>query len=296
MRGHGHDNLRGAAFLVAAGLLFTAEVVIVRLVATEAAQAQVVFTRGLAQLVMVLAFVAATGRWASLRTERPRLQALRGAVSVTSWWLYYTSFFAIDLALATVLGFTSSLWVVAFAGLFLGERVGPARVAATLVGFAGVALATRLGTVAFDPIVLFGVASAMCGAGVVFLNRVLTRTETTVSISFWIGFVATLASLPVMLWAWRPIEPGAFALLLVSGLVGAIGNVLVTEGYRAGEASALAPIPFLKIAWAMLAGVVLFAEAPAWQTVLGSLVVVGAALGVARIEAMAKRARARAAE
>lgn len=282
--GHRDDYARGAICVTIAGLLFTLEAVLVKVVAGEGGLAIVVFCRAAAQFVLVGGFIVATRRFGDLRSDRPHLHILRSGLSVLSWFLFYTAFLEIDLALATALSFSSQLFVVAFARLVLGEVVGPARIAATLAGFAGVAVATGVGTAAVEWKALFVVASAMCGAGIVFLNRLLTRTERSTTITFYVGFITTLVALPPMLWFWQPISGGALALLVLSGALGTLGNVLVTEGYRTAEVSSLAPYPYLKLVYAVVIGYVVFAEIPGVTTWIGAAIIVGSTLAITLAE------------
>jgi drug/metabolite transporter (DMT)-like permease len=120
------DNLRGAVLLAMSAVVFTAEVTLMRLIADQVSQAQIVFFRALGQMVLSLLILQGAG-WALLRTTRPSLHIIRGLLSLTMWWLYYLSFRLLDLGLATTLTFTTSLFVVALAAPLLGERVGPVR-------------------------------------------------------------------------------------------------------------------------------------------------------------------------
>jgi drug/metabolite transporter (DMT)-like permease len=168
-RGHGWAVL----LLILAAFVFNLEVALVRYVGHRATAEQVIFCRALPQLLILVAWFAWTGRWHELKTQHPNLHAARCLVSLAAWWLYYQSFIRLDLALATTLTFTTQLFVVAFAGPVLGEKVGWRRA----IGFAGVLVVTGVGTVRFDPAMLYGLCSAVSGAIIVFLTRTLTRTR-----------------------------------------------------------------------------------------------------------------------
>jgi drug/metabolite transporter (DMT)-like permease len=282
--GHRDDYARGAICVTAAGFLFTLEAVLVKAVAGEGGLAIVVFCRAVAQFALIGGLILATRRLDDLRSDRPWLHVARSGLSVLSWFLFYTAFLDVDLALATALSFSSQLFVVALARLVLGEVVGRVRLLATLIGFLGVAIATGLGTATFEWKALYIVASAFCGAGIVFLNRLLTRTERSTTITFYVGLVTTLVSTPPMIALWQPISPWALGLLLLSGALGTIGNFLVTEGYRAAEVSSLAPYPYLKLVYAIVIGYVFFAETPAATTWIGAAVIVAATLAITLAE------------
>jgi drug/metabolite transporter (DMT)-like permease len=277
------DNLRGALLLGLAALVFTAEVTLVRLVSDQTSQAQVIFFRALGQLVLSLAILQGAG-WARLGTDRPGLHIARGLLSLAMWWLYYLSFRLLDMGLATTLTFTTSLFVVALAAPLLGERVGAVRWAATLAGFGGVALAAGFGQGGAGLGVVVGLLSAAGGAVIVFMNRVLSRTEPTATIMAWIGIVTCLGAAPVAALGWQPLAPWTLTVLVLTGLCGACGMWLTIEAYRVGEVSALAPVPYLRLVIAVAVGWWLFSEVPGLTVLAGSAVIILSSLAVARHE------------
>lgn len=278
------ENLRGAALLVLATLALTLEAAAIRWIGPSASVSQAVFFRALAQVLVVVCWSLWRGRLPDLRTGRLGLHLARGTASVGNWWLYYYVFKHLDFALATVITFATSLFVVILAGPVLGEKVRLASWVATLVGFAGVALASGIGTVAFDPTVLVGLAAAFLGATVVFLNRTLSQSEDVLTIFTYICFFVVAASLPMAWFDWQPIDFGEGALMLGAGLLGALGMLLSIEAYGRGETAVLAPVPYVRIVFAMAFGYALFGETPTLRMVAGALVVIVAALTVAQGE------------
>ena len=167
------DNLRGAILLALAAVLFTLEATLVRATAPVANEAQIVFFRSASQLALSLVIIWRIGDWGRLATSRPGLHIIRGLTSLTMWWLYYTSFRMLDLALATTLTFTTSLFVVALAAPLLGEHVGRVRWAATIIGFVGIAIAVGPAADVSVTGVSIGLVAAAGGAAIVILNRLL---------------------------------------------------------------------------------------------------------------------------
>lgn len=271
------STLRGAILLVCAALAYTVEIVLMRLTGPAVDQIDVVLFRAGAQLLFATTWLLATSGPAGFRTAHPGLHVLRGLASLVCWALYYASFARLEIALATVLTFTTSLFVVALAGPVMGETVGRARAAATLVGFVGVVIASGLGTVGFEPAVLLGLAASLGGAGIVLMNRRLSASEPTPTIMAYIGIVTVAGSLPVALLDWSLPAGRDLLLLVLVGGVGTLGMWLTIEAYRVGEVSALAPIPYVRLVFATLAGVLVFGEAPAPVFWLGAGLIVASA-------------------
>ena len=116
------------------------------------------------------------------------------------------------------------------------------------------------------------------------LNRILGRTEDTVTIMAWIGLVTTLGAAPLAWLFWEPLAARDAALVCLTGLLGAFGMLLTIEAYRIGEASALAPVPYLRFVVAALVGMALFGETPGMAQLLGAALVVVASILAVRHE------------
>jgi len=267
------DNRRGAALLVAAAAVFTADVTVIRYLSPEVPFGQIIFFRSLAQLLIVAIWI---GVKSNLRYDSPRwrMLVLRGLTSLVCWWLYYASFQKLELALASTLTFTTSLFVVVMAPFVLSERIGWTRGLTTLFGFVGVLLASGATGLKVEPGVLLGLGSAFAAAILIFQNRVLARTEQTATIMFWIGLVATVGTAPGAALSWTVISLPDLAILALAGTLATLGMMLTVEAYRFGEVSALAPFPYARILFALGAGYFLFAEKIEAAELLGAGVIV----------------------
>lgn len=282
-------NLRGAALMTGAALLFAYEALMIRWLSARGIplSTQLLF-RCLGQVVWVAPALLAAGPGV-LRTAKPALHALRGICSLLTWGLYYVSLTLLDLATATVLSFTNVMFTTLLAGPVLRERVGAARWAGTLVGLAGIAVMLRPWEGAGAETSLPGVAVALVAAvtwcGITLSSRMLTRTEGTLTIIGWVGIITSLGILPLALWQWRPL--GAVDLLGLGLLAVVTPGILwlTTEAFRAGEASAVAPFQYLRLP--VLAGIgwLLYAEAPDGMAWAGAAVVLAGALLVSLAEA-----------
>lgn len=270
--------------LIAAMMVFTIEALTVRWLGERITAAQAVMFRSFGQIIVVCVWAFWRGIWPSLRSRHYGLHVARGLVSLISWWLYYYTFQKLDLALATLLTFASSLFVVVLAGPVLGERVKLVSWIATIVGFAGVLVASGIGVEALRPEIWLGLASAAFSAAIVFLTRALAQTDDTVTIMAWIGLFVIVGTVPVALLTWQPLDSAAAAILLASGIFGAFGMVLMIEAYSMGEASVLAPIPYIRIAFSMLAGMLVLGEMPALHMLIGTGIVIASALYAMRAE------------
>lgn len=269
--------IKAAGLALAAAVLFTAEVVFVKLLANTVPVTTIMLARSAGQILYVTPLLARRGT-ILLRTSRPVLHLVRGTFSLVCWGLYYWSFQRLDLATATVLSFTSVMFVTALAGPVLGEIVRWRRWSATVVGFLGVVLVARPLDLQIDPAIGIALLSALFGSGIVLTTKKLSATERTETILLYIGFVTFSGSLPVALPFLTVPEPWQAFWLVLMGVTGPAGMHLWINAFRLADATVIAPLGYTRLIFSAIVGVLLFNEVPdAWMAA-GAVLIVGSAL------------------
>jgi len=279
------DNLRGAALMSAAAVIFAAEALAIRWMTSRGIPTEMqVAARAGGQLLWTVPAILASGLMV-FRTRRAGLHLLRGFASLLTWGGYYGSFARLDAATATVLSFTNVVFTTLMAGPVLGERVDRWRWAGALAGLLGIAVMLRPGG-GVDPLgAALAIGAAVAWCGITLTSRRLTRTESTATILAWVGLVTFAGSAPVAVLAWAPLSAADWAILLGVAAVSPSIIWLVTEALRAGEASAIAPFQYLRLVFVALAAWLIWGEAPdAWGW-LGAAIIVGGAVVVTLAEA-----------
>jgi len=279
------DNLKGAALMAAAALVFAAEALMVRALTTRGVPVEMqVFFRAIGQIIWIAPLLLRAGAEV-FHTQRVPMHILRGLCSVTTWGFYYFSFVYLDLATATVLSFTNVMFTTLLAGPLLGERVDAARWVGTIAGFVGVAIMLRPGAELSALGAAVALASALCWCGITLTSRSLTRTERTETVVAWVGLVTSLVSLPFAIMAWVPLDGGTIALLVVFALFTPGIIWLLTEALRAGEASAVAPFQYLRLVVIAGFGWLLYGEVPDAFAIAGAVFILGGAVVITVAEA-----------
>lgn len=233
-------------------------------------------------LVHTLFVVIVLRPWRDLsryRTRRPGAQVARSVCLFLSTVFNFLALRDLQLAETTSINFASAFTVAALAGPVLGEWVGPRRWAAIVVGFLGVLIVTGPGTAAFNPAVLFSLASMLSYSGYILLTRRLAGTESPVSLLLYSGLVPTLMLAPVALpvFQWPPTPLVAVA-LVTTGVCGALGHWLLIHAHRLAPASVLAPYSYSQLVWMIAAGYLFFADVPSRTTLIGAAVIVASGL------------------
>lgn len=284
-----HGTGTGALLLILAWVLFTAEMVIVRGLASQLSVVQIGFVRLAVQLLAFLPFIIWRPK-VLLGTKRLRVHLLRAGCSALVMPIYYFAFAILPFAVVTTVTFTQALFLVVLAGLIAKEKIGRRRWLATAVGFLGVVVIMRPGMATFEPMILFVLVGALIAAFLMLLTRQLGQSESALTIMTYVCLFGTLfLTLPAW-FVWRPPDPTAWRLLLLAAVIGTVGQFLFVYAFKCAEASALAPIDYVRLIFAVIVGYWLYNEIPDHWTWIGALIIIGSALTVTRLEQRAERA------
>jgi len=231
-------------------------------------------------LVAVLALRAALGRPAFAWPKRPAIQAARSLLLLATTGLFALAVRHLPLADATAITFVSPLLLTLLGARMLGERVGPRRWAAVLVGFAGVLVVIRPGLDVTHPAAGLALAAATSLATYQALTRKLAGHDDALTTLLHTAFVATLLLTPLAPFFWQPLSAPAWALLAMTGAVGAFGHFLLIAAFQRAPASLLAPFVYTQLGWSVLSGWQVFGDLPDAFTLVGGLVIAAAGLAV----------------
>ena len=242
----------------------------------------IVWARYAANLVVLLAFLAATGQLERLRTARPGLQLARGVLLVLATLLFFTSLSVLPLADANAIGFALPLFVAALAVPMLGERLEMPRLIAIFVGLAGALAIVRPGSDVFTPYALLPLGMAACNALYQILTRKVAGLEHPLTSLVWGAVVgAVLMSLAApFVWA-TPQAASHGALIVVIGVLASVGHFLLIKAYEHASATLLAPYTYSALVWAMLMGWLVFGDFPDGPALSGMAIIVASGLYLA---------------
>ncbi|GAC1607129.1 MAG: DMT family transporter [Ramlibacter sp.] len=270
-------NLRGSVLMLMAFAFFTVMTTLIKLVGGRVPLPQILIVR---QLVMTCILVAVVGHAlpSVLRTQRPGLQLMRGMFALGAMLCGFSALVKLPMAEATALGFSQVLFVTLLAIFVLREGVDARRWIALAVGFCGVVVMLRPSGAALSGYALLAIAGALFGAGITVTVRVLGQSEKTETILFWQGGFILLALAGPAIYFWVPPTAAEWALLIGLGVVGTAGQWAITRAYQVGEASALAPLDFVRLLLATASGYLVFSEIPGGVTIVGAALVVGGAI------------------
>jgi drug/metabolite transporter (DMT)-like permease len=236
--------------------------------------------------LIVLAPIIIRDPIGSFRTTRPWILIFRSSAGVIGLILSFYAYQEMPLADANALSFTRTLWMVPLAAFVLREKIGPVRVAATLVGFAGALIMIRpSGDHALSLPALAALASAFLFSLTVTGMKVMTRDHAPIVLLVWAAALGFVFTLPPALAVWRWPAPADLALLAVMGVFGTITQGAYIKGMQLGDAAVMAPVDYTRLIFAVALGFALFHETPSAVTMIGAAIIIVSTLYITVREA-----------
>ncbi|MCW1956187.1 MAG: DMT family transporter [Roseobacter sp.] len=296
----------GILFVIAGILAISVNDLLIKLLSGGYPLHEMVFIRSGIGICFSLVLVQLEGGWRILKTKTPGLHLLRGGFVVVSNLSYFAALAVLPLADATALFFVAPLMITVLSIPILGEKVGPWRLGAVVVGFGGVILMMQAWRGASAPsdvhwlILVLPMFSALTYA----LNQLMTRKLGVASkasamavyiqglfIVVSLGFFvvagdgrfaqgATNESVIFLLRAWVWPEGSDRWLFLGLGLNSAIIGYCLGQAYRLASAATVAPFEYLGLPLAVFWGWVFWAEFPAPLVLAGIALIMGSGLFV----------------
>jgi drug/metabolite transporter (DMT)-like permease len=271
--------LRGIIAMLLAVGFFAGMDAFLKLFSQSYPAVQVSTMRGAASIPFVLLPVLASGRWGDLRPVNWKLHLVRGVLAIVMLSTFVYSVRLLPLADAYSVFLAAPLIVTALAVPLLGERVDAQRWLAIGIGLSGTLVllnpkAANLATLGAAA----AIVSAVCYALSVLSVRLLTRTDTTVSMVFWFMLMLTLFGGVLAAPSWVPIARQHWPVLAAVGVLGALGQHFVTEAFRHAPASVVAPFEYTALLWAVTLDWIIWEHAPNTRMLLGGAVIIASGL------------------
>lgn len=278
-------SLRGILWAALAGLILTVLNSVVRGITLQMHPLAVSFWRYLFGAVAMLPLILPAGLTA-FRTRRPSNHLVRNVVHTSGLMIWYFALPLIPIAETTALGFTTPLFITIGAVFFLGEKVGIRRWMAVAFGFVGMLIILRPGFASLSTGSLLMLASAPLFAVSNLMAKAVASIDSITSVVAWQTTLITLLCLPVALLHWSWPDPWQFVLLALSGVLGTLGNLALSQSYRDADITAVQPVGFLTLVWATMIGYAMFGDRPDLWTWAGAAVIFGANTYISHREAV----------
>ena len=262
------------------------------LVLRDITSVQIIAVRGWMITILLLGLIVILPKFGgvrALRTSRWRYHLGRSVGGVFAPGFFFISLKYIPFADVVTVFFCTTFMMVAGSAWFLGEQVGIHRWSAVAIGFIGVVIALQPGTASFHPVSILVLLAGVSYAFVLISGRWLSRTESQLQLIFYFTFFnCIICSVAILLFGadfWRDLialEVGVIALL---SMIALSGYFFITRAFVLAPISAIAPIEYIALLWAVAIGYLVWGEVPSQMVWIGMALILSAGLYIAHREA-----------
>ena len=231
---------------------------------------QVLFSRFFFGLIPILMLVPRSEFKTFYKTSRPKLHAFRAITGTLAIIALFIALREIPLADVVSLTFGGPIFVTLGSIFFLSEKVGIKRWLAVLIGFFGMLLIVKPAYEELNIYYIFPIIFCIFFACVALSIRSLSSTEPNYRIALYFSLLSMIVGLLTLPFGW--VMPNKFELFLLifTGLVGSVANILLTVSLRYAEASLVTPTKYLNLVFAILLGYFIWSEIPKLLTLVGA--------------------------
>lgn len=264
------------------GVCFAVMALAAKLASAELPGAQVAFLRFAVMMVPILAVPSVARK--AFTFQRLDILLYRGLFGGVAVLLYFLAIEHIPVGIATLLNYSSPIFSVAFAALFLGEVVDRRLLlplVTALTGMVLVALGGGAGTgFRFGIWEVAGIGSSILSGAAVAAIRAARRTEGSWAVYGSLTVFGLLATAPFGITQYR--SPGAreWLLLLIVGTTSVVAQLLMTYAYRWVTNLQAGVLAQLTVVLSMIFGVLILGDRLRPLQIAGSALTLAGVVGV----------------
>jgi drug/metabolite transporter (DMT)-like permease len=283
------SNVKGVSFLVLAALVISLQNIAIKWIGGDYSALEIVAFRSLVALPCILLFYRYEGNRGLPTTQQHRLEYIRGVFLFLSYTTFMMGLAALPLAEIEAIRFSGPLMITFLSVVILGEKVGPRRWLALIVGFMGVLLIVQPGSATFNLGSVFILISVLFYALTVILTRKLQTHDSSTTMTYFSSLVYLLAALVLaplpsivgempnahpsiafLIRAWS--MPTLLDLVIMSGLglIWAGWMYFLARAYSLAQASVIAPFEYVSLPINIMWGFLIWQEIPTWMTLAGA--------------------------
>jgi drug/metabolite transporter (DMT)-like permease len=276
-----NDRLKGIACMLGAVGAFACMDTLLKSLAGHYEPMQVSAMRGFASLPFMLLPVLITRRFSDLKPIRWKMHLFRGILAVFVLGTFIYAIRTLSLADAYAIFLSAPLIVTALSVPILRERVGWHRWLAIIIGLCGVLVMLRPSASGLASIgALAALVSAIAYAVSGIVIRVLTKTDTNISVIFWSMLIMTLVSTALALNGWKEVHVDHFSWIVATGAIGAVALYLITVAFRSAPIAVIAPFEYTALLWGVGIDWVIWDTLPEGRFYIGATIVIASGLYV----------------
>ena len=277
---------RVVLWMTGALVSFSSMAISIRLLSANLNLFEVLTIRSGIGLLIMLALLAIYPQFrAEIYPHRMKLTLFRNGMHFAAQYLWASALTMLPFATVFALEFIAPAWTAMLAVWILGEKLTVSRVGVVVLGLIGVLIILRPGVEAFNPGALYVLIATLGYASVYIATKMLTKSHTTFAIIFWmmviqfpLGLIGADLQFPLRL------QMMDIPAMIALGVAGVTSHLCLSNAFRAGDATLVVPLDFLRVPLIALVGWMFFHESLDVWIFVGVLVILAGLLWNLRAE------------
>jgi len=270
---------RAILLMIGAIFMFTSMDALAKSISLRSSPSMALWARYSGQMILVLILVAPRLRSVA-QTNFPGFQLLRSIFLLCATASFFVGLTYMGLAEITAIMDVNPVLITLGAALFLGERLGPRRIAGIAVSMVGAMIIIRPGMGVFSWTAIFPLIAAVCYAGYSLATRHVGHREDPWTSLLYAAMVGSVVTTGIIIFNWQTPDMTTLGLMVALAVIGTTGQLLLIRAFTAGEAAMLAPFAYCGLIFATFWGIVFFDEFPDMWTIAGAIIIVAAGVYV----------------
>ena len=268
-----NQPVAGALAVLGASFAFALLGALVKVVSSSLTNEMVVFFRNASALIFILPWICYSRSPGGVKTPFLRLHLVRSVAGLGAMYCFFYTIARLHLSEAFLLVATAPLFIPLIAYFWLAEPVLQKVRGAIIVGFLGIVLILKPGIGIFEPIAFIGLGAGILAALAMVSIRRMSSSEPTMRIVFYFTVLCTAISAVPLVWSWQSPGKDVWWLLLLIGLLAAVGQFLLTKGYSLAPAAQVGPFTYANVVFATFFGWLFWGEALDFSTWAGAFLI-----------------------
>jgi drug/metabolite transporter (DMT)-like permease len=283
---------RALVLTIMAMAFFAAQDTMVKVISDSISIWQLYLVRAVLVLGLITATMGLFRPMSGMRLLNPGWAALRSFFMAGAFLCFYLAMPFVSLSQAAAAFFTGPLWITLFGALINGEKVGPRRIIALILGFAGVLVIVEPWGDELEPMLLLPVGAAMSYALAIVITRARCVDDSAVALSLvqnvifaqvaLVGLLvvdmarpdpAAIEGYRFLLMPWVRAEPLVWAMVAATAVTHMVGAITLTHVYQHAEASRIAPLEYSYLMMVPAADYLIWGTAPTANTLSGMVLI-----------------------
>ena len=256
------DTIKGSLWMIGGVFCLTSMAIAGKEISLQIDTFEILFFRSVIGVCIILFFLVKKNLLHEINLKEIRTHLKRNLAHFIGQNLWLYALASITLAEVTSLEFTMPIWIVFFSYLMLNEKLDKYKIISVCIGFVGVLITVRPDIETLNLGLIAAAISAIVFALTNIYTRKLTRTESTLTILFFLTSIQLVFGLITSLLDGQldiPTNENIIWIVTI-GFAGLGAHYCITTALSLAPPTVVAPIDLLRLPIVVLIGVFFYSE------------------------------------